>query len=48
MLPISSSDPRPHVTRLGGSLGLRRLPAELSYVIRTSIRVPLGKTNGAL
>ena len=30
MLPISSLDSSPHVTRTGGLLGLRRLAAELS------------------
>ena len=30
MLPISSNDPSPHLTRFGGALGLRGFAAELS------------------
>src|SRR5262249_8185304 len=48
MLPISSSVPSPHLTRLGGEFGLRGLVVELSYTISESMRVPLGSAIGVL
>ena len=46
LLAWDETNSRPNLTRRGESKGLAGLPAELSYAISTSIRVPATSLTG--